>query len=129
MRRSIALLVFSAMPPIAYASDPTGLVYAMTLQAAMFAWPLVLPLFYLGARHNKLRSYFLFLVVALGMLGIVGLPHLLFTIVAAWFSAEEAAFRFVVPLNVGKHLIAFALCIWYLPRFRKLVDRQPVSAT
>lgn len=128
MRRSIALLVFGAAPSIAHASDPTGLVFVMILQAAMLAWPLVLPLFYIGPQRNKGQSYFLFLVLTLGMLGIVGLPQLLFTIVAAWFSAEDAVIRLAVPLNVGKHLIAIALCIWYLPRFRKLVDPQSLSA-
>lgn len=128
MRRSIALLLLAAPPSIAHASDPTGLVYVMILQAAMLAWPLVLPLFYLGPQRNKLHSYFLFLVLALGLLGIVGLPQLLFTNVAAWFSAEDAAYRLAVPLNVGKHLVAFALCVWYLPRFRKLLDQKQLSA-
>ncbi len=129
MRRSIALLVFGAVPSIAQASDPTGLVYVMILQAAMLAWPLVLPLFYIGPQRNKLHSYFLFLVVSLGMLGVVGLPELFFTIVAAWFSAEDAVLRLAVPLTVSKHLVAIALCLWYLPRFRKLVDPPSPSAT
>jgi hypothetical protein len=129
MRRSIALLVFGALPSIAHASDPTGLVYVMVLQAVILAWPLALPLFYLGPQRNKPHSYFLFLVLTLGMLGIVGLPQLLFTSVAAWFSAEDAAYRLAVPLNVGKHIVATALCVWYLPRFRRLVNRQPLSAT
>jgi hypothetical protein len=121
--------LLGAVPSIAHASDPTGLLYVMILQAAMLAWPLILPLFYLGSQSNKLHSYFLLLVLALGLLGIVGLPQLLFTNVAAWFSAEDAAYRLAVPLNVGKHLIAIALCVWYLPRFRRLVDRQSLSAT
>jgi hypothetical protein len=101
----------------------------MIIQVVMLAWPLVLPSFYLRPQRNKLHSYFLFVVLAYGLLGIVGLPQLLFTNIAAWFSAEDAAFRWAVPLNIGKHLVAIALFIWYLPRFAKLVSRQPPSAT
>jgi len=121
MRRIVSLVVLAVVSPAACASDPSGLASVMLLQLALLAWPLVLPLFYLAPRKNKPYSYFLLVVLTFGSLGIVALPELLFTIIAAWFSAEDFAFRWVVPLNIAKHAIAFIFCLWYLPRFRKLL--------
>lgn len=121
MHRLIALALLSILSPIALASDPSGLLPIMILQVTLLIWPLVLPLLYLGTQKNKLHSYFLFVVFALGSLGILGLPQLLFTNFAAWFAAEEAALRWAIPLNLLKHALAIAFCLWYLPRFRSLL--------
>ncbi len=93
----------------------------MLIQVALLAWPLILPLFYLAPQKNKPYSYFLFVVLTLGSLGIVALPQLLFTNISAWFSAEDFAYRWFAPLNIAKLAIAFIFCLWYLPRFRRLL--------
>lgn len=124
MRRIVVLHLMCAVSPIALASDSSGLLHIMLLQVALLVWPLVLPLLYLGPQKNRLHSYFLFVLLTLGSLGFVGLPQLLFTNFAAWFSAEEFAYRWAVPLNIAKHVIAFAFCLWYLPRFRRLVGGE-----
>ncbi len=129
MQRVLVLLALGAVPSTALASDPTGLVYVMLLQAGLLAWPLLLPLLYLGPQQKKLRSYFLFVVFTFGVLGIVGLPQLLFTNFAAWFSAEDSANRWMVMLNIAKHVVAFAFCLWYLPRFGRLLRGAVASAT
>ncbi len=118
---SIALLVLCAVPSIALASDPTGLVYVGVLQVVLLSWPLILPLLYLGPQKNKLRSYFLSVILTYGTLGIAGLPDALFTNVTAWTASGDSSYRWFVPLNLAKHIVAFAFCVWYLPRFRKLL--------
>lgn len=127
VQRILAILLMCAVSPVALASDPSPLLFVMVLQVALLVWPLLLPLLYLESQKNRLYSYFLFLVLTLGSLGIVGLPQLLFTNFAAWFSAEDFAYRWAVPLNITKHVIAFAFCVWYLPRFRRLLRGEQPS--
>ncbi len=129
MQKLLALLLLGAMPAIALASDPGGLAYVMLLQVALLAWPLVLPLFYLQPQGKKLLSYFLLVIFTFGTLGIVALPQFFFTAFAAWFSADDATDRWFVPLNIAKHVIAFAFCLWYLPRFRALLRGGASPAT
>lgn len=93
MQILVALLVLCAVPPIALASDPSGLLYIY------------------------------------GALGIVALPHALLTNFAAWFSSENLSYRWVLPLSIAKHLVAFAFCLWYLPRFRRLLRMEHASVT
>ncbi len=129
MPKLLAFFLLGAMPAIAEASDPRGLAYVMLLQVALLAWPLVLPLFYLKPQAKKPLSYFLFVIFTFGSLGIVALPQLLFSTFSAWFSAEDASYQWVVPLNIAKHVIALVFCLWYLPRFRALLRGGSSSAT
>lgn len=128
MRKLAALLTLGITPSVVLASDPSGLRYVLFLQLVLLLWPLLLPLPYLRPQKQKLHSYFLFVVLAYGALGIVGLPYAFFTNFAPWVSSTEFSYRLDVPINIAKHLVAFCFCLWYLPRFRKLLQANHAAS-
>lgn len=69
---------------------------------------------------SALHSYFLFVILNYGSLGNLTLPEVFLLNFSAWFSIEVSSYDWVVPLNLAKHAVACAFCLWYLPRFRKL---------
>jgi hypothetical protein len=93
------------------------------LKLFLFAWPALLPLFYLRATAKRWRAYFLFLVVTLGMVGLVNIPTNMLSLFSAWWFGNDLS-GFAWPMHFIKNGAAFVLSVWYLPRFRSVVSER-----
>jgi hypothetical protein len=123
----MSLPALALLPSVALASDFSGLVPVLFLQAAVLAWPLLLPLFYLRPRRNKVQSWFLFALLCYGSIGVAAVPESFYTNIASWFPYDEQGFSWPMAASVGKQAVAFLFCLWFLPRYRALL-REPEPA-
>lgn len=123
MKKTIALFALLVAPSAAQASDMSSLVYLTVLQYVFFLWPFVLPLFHLADLPRKLPSYLLLVLITFGVLGVLRYPYVLLTGLGWW--PAGGTYPLAVAINIAINVVAFLICIWYLPRFRKLLaDRQ-----
>ena len=110
----IALLLL--FPSVVYASDPTPLLYFLATQILQFAWPLVLPLFFLRGSQKKLKIYLAYLIVTYGIAGIVSVPVSFYYQFAAWLSwpLDNSWVYFV---SIGQGIFSLVLSIVSLIKF------------
>ena len=116
--RSISFPIFLLLllPSVAYASDPTPLLYFLATQILQFAWPLVLPLFFLRGTQKKLKIYLAYLIVTYGIAGIVSVPVSFYYQFAAWLSWPLDN-SWVYFASIGQSIFSLVLSIISLIKF------------
>ena len=117
---SLLFFLLLLIPSVSYASDPTPLLYFLTTQILQFAWPLVVPLFFLSGSQKKLKIYIAYLIVTYGITGIVSVPVSFYYQFAAWFSwpMENSWIYFT---SIGQGICSLVLSIISLVKFGPLI--------
>ena len=111
--KTILFFLSLSVPNIAYASDPTPVLYIMFGQVIVLVWPLLIPLLFLRPASNKLKIYFLFLIVTYGVIGLISLPINIYINIAAWTSASIHVSWSIVTVLI-KNGLALLFSIWLL---------------
>jgi hypothetical protein len=102
------------LPPLVFASGGGEVLFVLwAIQILVFCWPIVLPLFFL--QKNKIKSYFLFVLVMYGIIGLLNAPLSFYVQIAVYFDLPVDIYSF--ELSIATNVVSLIISILFLRKY------------
>ncbi len=99
------------VPSLAFADNPSGLLYFFSFQFLVLFWPLLLPLFFLKAQTRKISAYFVLVFLAFGAKAMVSFPLDILTATLSVWDKDSMNLMFAARIAIA--IFVPAIVLWF----------------